>query len=407
MTDDEHPPFVAPTLEAPTLETSTHALPVAEVQTEAPSASAPADVAIDQTSSIEVAETVTASHYAEQPVADAESPAAEGVSAVTHAEPALAEAEPPVPEVAKPASEASATPAPGKAKGPRTVGFDPSVEERKQRAQAHWLSIVAARDSGETLNGKVTAAVKGGLLVDVGGIRGFLPASQTRLEAGAAIESLVKTTVPLRVIDVDEQRRRIVVSQRRALEDLRRAKRSELLRSLQIGQLHEGVVVRLAPFGAFVDIGGLEGLVPMSELAFERVEKVEDVLKVGERLPVAILRVDEGGKKIGLSRKNALPDPLRDHAALLKPGTIVEGKVVGKDARLQVEIAPGVVGSVRESDADPNDYEIGEAIEVSVRYVDRRTRRVVLTTLHGAATVQPRSSGFAPLGEELLRKRSK
>jgi small subunit ribosomal protein S1 len=145
----------------------------------------------------------------------------------------------------------------------------------------------------------------------------------------------------------------------------------------------------------------------MSELAFERVEKVEDVLKVGERLPVAILRVDEGGKKIGLSRKNALPDPLRDHAALLKPGTIVEGKVVGKDARLQVEIAPGVVGSVRESDADPNDYEIGEAIEVSVRYVDRRTRRVVLTTLHGAATVQPRSSGFAPLGEELLRKRSK
>jgi small subunit ribosomal protein S1 len=354
MTDDEHAPFVAPAPETPAPDISTDASPLVEHQTVAQSE--PTDV--------------------------------EAVGA-------------PEPEVvaSEPASE--------KANGPRTVGFDPSVEERKRRAQQHWLSVVAARDSGETINGRVTNAVKGGLLVDVGGIRGFLPASQTRLESGATIESLVKTTVPLRVIDVDEQRRRIVVSQRRALEDMRRAKRSELLRSLQIGQMHEGVVVRLAPFGAFVDIGGLEGLVPMSELAFERVEKVEDVLKVGERLPVAILRVDEGGKKIGLSRKNALPDPLRDHAALLKPGTVVEGKVVGKDARLQVEIAPGVVGSVRESDADPNDYEIGEAIEVSVRYVDRRTRRVVLTTLHGAASAIPRSSGFAPLGEELLRKRTK
>jgi len=287
-----------------------------------------------------------------------------------------------------------------KSAAPRTVGFDPSVEERKQRAEAHWQHVVASRDSGETLHGTVTNAVKGGLLVDVGGVRGFLPASQTRLEPGAALESLLKTKLPLRVIDVDEKRRRIVVSQRRALEDERRAKRGELLRSLQIGQLHEGVVVRLAPFGAFVDIGGLEGLVPMSELAFERVERVEDVLKVGERVPVTILRLDEGGKKIGLSRKNALPDPLRDHAAMLRPGTVLEGKVVAKDPRLQVEIAPGVVGSVRESDADPAQYEIGEAIEVSVRYVDRRNRRVVLTTMHGAQTVVTQSSGFAPLGEE-------
>ena len=232
-----------------------------------------------------------------------------------------------------------------------------------------------------------------------------MPASQTRLEPGASLESLVKTKVPLRVIDVDEKRRRVVVSQRRALDDLRRAKRTELLRSLRVGQRHDGVVVRLAPFGAFVDIGsGIEGLVPMSELAFDRVDRVEDVLKIGELVPVTIHRIEEGGRKIGLSRKNALPDPLRDHAALLRPGTVIEGKVVAKDPRLQVEIAPGLVGSVRESDADPAQYEIGEAIEVSVRYVDRRNRRVVLTTMHGAETVVASSSGFAPLGVELLAK---
>jgi small subunit ribosomal protein S1 len=304
---------------------------------------------------------------------------------------------------AEPVAETSAAVPPAKG-APRTVGFDPSVEERKQRAEQQWKNVVASRESGETLYGTVTTAVKGGLLVDVGGVRGFLPASQTRPEAGTTLESLVKTKVPLRVIDIDEKRRRIVVSQRRALDDLRRAKRNEFLRSLRIGQLHEGSVVRLAPFGAFVDIGGIEGLVPMSELAFERVDKVEDVLKVGERVAVSVLRIEEGGKKIGLSRKNALPDPLRDHAALLRPGTVVEGKVVAKDPRLQVEIAPGLVGSVRESDADPAEYEIGEAIEVAVRYVDRRTRRVVLTTMHGAAAVAPRSTGFAPLGEELRRR---
>ena len=331
--------------------------------------------------------------------AHAEAPAADPIGEAGAPEPSAAE----VLGTESIAAE-TAPVAPHKSGAPRTVGFDPSVEERKQRVELHWQHVSGSLQSGETLHGTVTTAVKGGLLVDVGGVRGFLPASQTRLEVGAALESLLKTKVPLRVIDVDQKRHRIVVSQRRALDDERRAKRTELLRSLKIGQKHEGVVVRLVPFGAFVDIGGVEGLVPMSELAFDRVEKVEDVLKVGERIGVTVLRIEEGGRKIGLSRKNALPDPIRDHAALLRPGNVLQGKVVAKDPRLEVEIAPGLVGSVRESDADPADYALGEAIEVSVRYVDRRNRRVVLTTLHGAASAAPRSTGFAPLGEELRRR---
>jgi ribosomal protein S1 len=315
-------------------------------------------------------------------------------------EPALAQApaEPPA------AGATDAAPA-AKHSGPRTVGFDPSVEERKKRAQEHWERIVAAKDNGEVFTGVVSATIKGGLLVDVGGIRGFLPASQARVELGGSLETLVKSKVPLRVIEVDAKRRRIVVSHRRALDEERRTKRTELLRSLAIGQRHEGTVVRLAPFGAFADIGGIEGLIPMSELAFERVEKVTDVLSVGDRVEVTILRVEEGGKKIGLSRKNALPDPWRDSADLIRPGAVIEGKVVGKEPRLQVEIAPGVVGSVRESDADPAQYEIGEAIEVSIRGIDRRNRRITLTTLHGAeAAVVSRSTGFFTIGEELMRK---
>ena len=324
--------------------------------------------------------------------------------------------EQPVPAVAESAAEASIA---AEQPQPATSGVqqqarkpkppvDPAVlEERRRRAQEAWDRVVAARESSEVLTGTVTAAVKGGLLVDVGGIRGFLPASQVRPPQGSAIDTLVKQKLPMKVIDIDAGRRRIVVSHRRALEEERRTKRAELLSSLAIGQIREAVVVRLADFGAFVDLGGIDGLIPMSELAFERVEKAGDVVKIGEHLQVSVLRIDEGGKKIALSRKNALPDPWRDHANVLRQGTTVEGTIVAKEPRLQVEIAPGVIGTVRESDANPADYEIGEAIEVAVRSVDRRTRRIVLTTMHGAAampTTSSTSSGFAPLGVELGRR---
>jgi ribosomal protein S1 len=328
-------------------------------------------------------ETPSSEPVASEPVA-AEAPAAPS-------EPVVAEA--PAAPSEPGAAEASAAP------------NEPRVDERRLRAQRAWERVVAARESGEVLSGIVTAAVKGGLLVDVGGVRGFLPASQVRIPQSGAIEGFVKTRIPLKVIDVDQARRRIVVSHRRAAEDERRAKRAQLIRELEVGQTRDVVVVRLADFGAFVDLGGIDGLIPMGELAFERVEKASDIVKVGDRLSVQVIRVEDNGKKIALSRKNALPDPWRDHADLLRQGTVVEGKVLAREPRLQVELAPGVVGTIRESEADPADYEIGEAIEVSVRSVDRRMRRIVLTTLHGSSAVTTTSSsGFASLGVELGRR---
>ncbi len=281
---------------------------------------------------------------------------------------------------------------------------DEEVEAQRERAAASWDAVVAARDDRTIVSGSVISAVKGGLLVDIGGIRGFLPASQVRAPEGGTLESLVKTVLPLKVLELDAGRRRAVVSSRRALEDERRAKRAELLGSLSAGQRREGTVVRLTDFGAFVDLGGIDGLIPMSELALERVEKTADVLGVGERVEVEVLRVDEGGKKISLSRKNALPDPWRDHADLLRLGNVVEGKVVAKEPRLSIELAPGVVGTMRDSDADPADYELGESVEVSIRTVDRRSRRLTLGTPYAAAVTRPQQSGFAPLGEELRRR---
>ncbi|MGZ3549317.1 MAG: S1 RNA-binding domain-containing protein [Vulcanimicrobiaceae bacterium] len=272
-------------------------------------------------------------------------------------------------------------------------------DEGRKRAQATWERIAGARTTGQTILGTVKSAVKGGLLIDIDGFRGFLPSSQVGVAKGTPVESLVRTTLPLKVVDVDQERKRVVVSHRRALQEEQRAARAQLLHSLKIGEEREATVVRLADFGAFVDLGGVDALIPVSELAFERVEKPSDVVHTGERLKVRVLRIEDGGKKIAVSRKGALPDPWRDHAHLLHHGTVVEGKVVAKEPRLTIEIAPGVTGSIGDREADPQDYEIGETVEVSIRSVDYRNRRLRLSTLHSATSFS--SSSFAPLGVEL------
>jgi ribosomal protein S1 len=275
-------------------------------------------------------------------------------------------------------------------------------DERRKAAQANWQRLVDARANGDTVEGVVKTAVKGGLLVDISGYRGFLPASQTGVAKGTPLESLVKTTVPLKVLDVDEARKRVVVSHRRAMQEQRRGQRSELIKSLKVGEERESTVVRLTDFGAFVDLGsGVDALVPVSELAFERVEKPSDIVHVGEKLKVRILRVEQNGKKIAASRKGALADPWREHADVLKQGKTIEGKVIAKDRRLDVEIAPGVTGSISDREVNPEDYEIGETIEVTVRAIDFRNRRLRLGNPHAAAASHRSSTSFAPLGAEL------
>ncbi len=284
---------------------------------------------------------------------------------------------------------------------PVVVPESPEANEGRRKAQAAWDQLVAAHASGQTLTATVKSAVKGGLLLDLDGYRGFLPASHVRAGKGTPLESLVNTPLDVKVIDVDQQRKRVVVSHRRAMEEQRRSARTDLLRSLQIGEEREATVVRLTDFGAFVDLGGIDALIPLGELAFERVEKAADVVTPGERLNVKVLRIDENGKKIAVSRKAALADPWRDHAAVLRQGSVVEGKVVAKEPRLTVEIAPGVTGTLGDREANPEDYEIGESVEVTVRSVDYKNRRIRLGTPHAQTSFT--SSSFAPLGTELKR----
>ncbi len=315
-----------------------------------------------------------------------------------------------LPEQAQPSvalPEPSATPQDSaplvEAPKPVRPPLDPAVvaarDAARKAAEAKWARLAGAKDSGETIHGKVKSEIKGGLLLDVEGYRAFLPASQTRVKKGEPLATLVNAEIPLKVLDVDDKRKRLVVSHRRAVEQERRASRAALLAELKIGLERQATVVRLADFGVFVDLGGIDALVPIGELAFERLEKPTDAVNVGDSFMVKILRIDEGGKKIAASRKAALADPWRDHANLLKTGNTVEGKVIAKEPRLTIEIAPGVSGTISDREADPNEYEIGESVEVTVRGVDYRNRRIRLGTMHSAQTFS--STSFAPLGKEL------
>lgn len=313
--------------------------------------------------------------------------------------PAEAPIEAPVPPPNPPAAQTAPAQAAEPVPDPKAL-----AQERREKAQASWQHILDTRASGATIDGYVKACVKGGLLIEIDGYRAFLPASQSGAPKGAALDSFVNTTLALTIIDIDETRKRAVVSRRRAVAQERRTARTELLASLKVGEQRNAKVLRLADFGAFVDIGGMDALVPVSELAFERVNKPSDVVKPGDEFPVRILRIAEGGKKIAVSRKAALADPWRDHANVLRQGKIVSGKVVAKEPRLSIEIAPGIVGTLGERDADPNEYALGEDVEVAIRSVDFRNRRLRLGSPHAAAVQESASTAFAPLGIELNKR---
>jgi small subunit ribosomal protein S1 len=272
----------------------------------------------------------------------------------------------------------------------------------RERAIAAWQRLVEARAAGTIVHGRVLTTVKGGALVQIDGYRGFLPASQTTAKTPEELAALKGTTLPLKVLDVDETRKRLVVSHKRAADEQRRAERRAFIAELQPGDEREATVVRLVEFGAFVDLGhGVDALVPLSELAHERIAKPDDAVQVGERIRVRILRVEQNGKRIAASRKALLHDPWREHAQLLRRGAAVTATVVSTERRLEVELAPGIRAVVPEREADPAEYAIGEQVEVTIRSVDHRLRRVRVSTLPAGDADAPTS--FAPLGVELGR----
>jgi small subunit ribosomal protein S1 len=195
-----------------------------------------------------------------------------------------------------------------------------------------WARIVAAQESGEVMTGVVTEAVKGGVIVDLG-IRAFLPESLIDVRRVGKASDLIGQTVQVLVIEAakhaDRPGERIVVSRKPLMEQVRASQRAQLIATLQPGDRRTGRVSALVPFGAFVDLGGVEGLVHVSELAHRQVATPDQVVKVGDEVDVVVLEVNPERKKISLSRKRALPDPWSAFQSAHGVGDLVYGTVTG------------------------------------------------------------------------------
>lgn len=266
--------------------------------------------------------------------------------------------------------------------------------QRHGRALHGAEELEAAYRSGQPVEGQITGAIKGGVEVQIAGHRAFCPASQVDLRFIEDLATLVGQRHEFRITKYSGGRRLdLVVSRRALLEEAQAATAAETRAKLEVGAVLNGTVTQLKEFGAFIDLGGLEGMVHISELAFGHVRHPEEILHLGQEVEVQVLRIEPSNnpkrpEKIALSIRALAQDPWADAATQYPPGTQVSGKVT----RLQsfgafVELQPGLEGLVHISElgggrriAHPEDVvQSGQPIEVRVLEVDGEKRRVSLT----------------------------
>ncbi|MDR3591453.1 MAG: bifunctional 4-hydroxy-3-methylbut-2-enyl diphosphate reductase/30S ribosomal protein S1 [Negativicutes bacterium] len=250
-----------------------------------------------------------------------------------------------------------------------------------------WDKLDAALTGKQPVEGKVLAAVKGGLSVAVFGVRGFVPASQVDLRFVEDLTVFAGQTLALQPIEVDREKKRVVLSRRIMLEEERRQREEEAYRRIAEGQVVKGTVRRLADFGVFVDIGGVDGLVHISDLAWHRVKTPAEIVSVGDEVEVFVLKVDPAARKISLSLKAVQRDPWFDIVDEMAEGKIVKGKVTKTtNFGAFVEIAQGVEGLVHLSELDDrrvNSAEevvtAGQDVSVKILGIDKKNKRVSLS----------------------------
>lgn len=249
-----------------------------------------------------------------------------------------------------------------------------------------WNELQEKFDKGETVEAEVNRVVKGGVTVDLG-VRGFVPASQLDTRFVRDLSQFEGNTYEFKIIEIDPQNRQLILSRRELLESEEAEKRDEALENLKEGSEVTGTVVRLTNFGAFVDLGGIDGLIHISEIAHEHVEHPEDKLTVGQEIKVKVLNVDEDRDRVSLSYKALLPGPWDAIEEEYPEGTVTTGVVKRiVDFGAFVELKPGVEGLVHISEMAHHHVETphevlreNEEVEVKVLSVDQDEQRVSLS----------------------------
>lgn len=299
---------------------------------------------------------------------------------------------------------------------PESADGDVIVSLNMARTMEDWRRAEKLLEEGEVFEGTVAGHNKGGLLVYFGQIRGFVPASQLgglsrrsgHEERLGMLSKMEGQQLLLKVIEVDRQRRRLILSERAASREWRDQRKDELLEQLQEGDIRSGKVRNLCEFGAFVDLGGADGLIHISELSWQRVKHARDVLTVGEEVEVYVLRVDRDRKRIGLSLKRLQPDPWHVAEEKYEVGQIVKGTITnivdfGAFARIEDGIE-GLIHVTELSDGDfaPRDLvREGEELYVKILSMDGDRQRMGLSLKQAPSREEVEGEGaWAEIAEE-------
>ena len=268
------------------------------------------------------------------------------------------------------------------------------LSKKRAEYERAWNAVEAKFRAGETVEGDVIEVVKGGLILDIG-LRGFLPASLVDLRRVKDLSVFMGTRIEARVIEMDRNRNNVVLSRRVVLEEARKAERQEILGKLQSGMKLKGTVSSIVEFGAFVDLGGIDGLVHISELSWNHVNHPAEVVKVGQEVEVEVLEVDLKRERISLGLKQTTEDPWRVLVKKYPVGAIVEGtvtKLVTFGAF--VDLGEGVEGLVHISEMAKTHVDqpsqvciVGDTVQVKVMEIDLDRRRISLSMKAAAETL--------------------
>ena len=262
-----------------------------------------------------------------------------------------------------------------------------TLSKKRLDSVKNWDTIEAAVEEKTILEGTVTEVNKGGIVVNVKGIRVFVPASQTGKPRGADLSEMVKEQVKLRITEVNRSRRRVVGSIRSVLAEERAAKAAEVWANIEEGKHYEGTVKSLTSYGAFVDIGGVDGMVHVSELSWSRIKNPAEVVSVGDKVNVYVISFDAEKKKISLGMKDRNEDPWEKFTSTYEVGSVASVRVVKlMTFGAFAEIVPGVDGLIHISqiadhriDKPGDELEEGQIVDVKITDIDYDRKKVSLS----------------------------
>ena len=261
------------------------------------------------------------------------------------------------------------------------------LSHKKARASKSWERVNAALENKEIIKGYIKCRTKGGMIVDIFGIEAFLPGSQIDVKPIRDYDVFVGKTMEFQVVKINQEYKNVVVSHKALIEAELEAQKQEIISKLQKGQVLEGTVKNITSYGVFIDLGGVDGLIHITDLSWGRVNDPHEIVQLDQKLNVVILDFDEEKKRIALGLKQLTPHPWDALDAELKVGDKVKGKVVVMaDYGAFVEIAPGVEGLIHVSEMSWSQHlrsaqdflKVGDEVEAVILTLDRQDRKMSL-----------------------------